>query len=54
MPDNKSELASWSPKCEKCGRELRLVGLEPDEPGGSIHTYECECGEVSVIRVTRM
>ena len=44
------------PKCGKCGRLMRLVGMEPDEgnPRASVHTYECDCGEKTAVVVTRM
>ncbi len=42
------------PKCSRCGRLMKLIGMEPDEANAraSMHTYECDCGERTVVQVT--
>jgi hypothetical protein len=49
------EKLGW-PKCGKCGRIMRLVGLEPHgtNPHASLHTYECDCGEGRVVEIMQM
>ena len=29
------------PKCEKCGAEMWLARIEPNEPGHDLRTFEC-------------
>jgi predicted RNA-binding Zn-ribbon protein involved in translation (DUF1610 family) len=41
--------------CPKCGREMRLMGIEPESPNRDLFTFECEkCEhiEARVVRVT--
>ena len=35
--------------CPKCGREMLLVGIEPESPTRDLYTFECdECGSIEV------
>ena len=35
--------------CPKCGREMRLVGIEPERPKRDLFTFECEeCEHIEV------
>jgi hypothetical protein len=47
------EAFDW-PTCSKCGKAMRLVGVEPAHQNTyiSLHTYECICGEVAIDEVS--
>jgi hypothetical protein len=35
--------------CAKCGREMRLMGIEPEGPRRDLFTFECEeCEHIEV------
>jgi predicted RNA-binding Zn-ribbon protein involved in translation (DUF1610 family) len=35
--------------CPKCGREMRLIGIEPESPQRDLFTFECEeCAHIEV------
>ena len=35
--------------CPKCGREMRLLGIEPENPKRDLFTFECEeCEHIEV------
>ena len=54
MPDLVS-IPPWEPPCEKCGKPMRLFGIEVDavDPRHFLHTYVCECGEVIAFAISR-
>lgn len=36
-------------RCQRCNREMRLLGIEPFEPTRELYTFECDrCGLTQV------
>ena len=47
-----ARLVLFHPKCPECGAKMWLVGIEPDEPGYDLRTFECApCGVVTAEKV---
>jgi predicted nucleic acid-binding Zn ribbon protein len=40
--------------CPKCGREMRLLGIEPESPVRDLFTFECEECELIEVRGVRV
>ena len=40
--------------CQKCGREMRILGIEPEGPKRDIYTFECESCDALEVRGVRL
>lgn len=40
--------------CPQCGREMRLLGIEPESPQRDLFTFECEECEHIAVRAVRV
>jgi hypothetical protein len=50
VPDGYASLIA----CRKCGREMRLMGIEPESPKRDLFTFECEDCEHIEVRGVRV